>query len=42
MKENIKGQHNKKKYEINIDTVSSAINNIFHFRTINDVYSMNL
>jgi hypothetical protein len=31
-----------KKYERKMDTFSSAIDNMFHTRTINDVYSMNM
>ena len=42
IKDDIKAQRDRKKYERNMDTVSSAINNMFHTRTINDVYSMNM
>ena len=40
IKDDIKAQRDRKKYERKFDTVSSAINNMFHTRTINDVYSM--
>ena len=42
IKDDIKAQRERKKYERKMDTVSSAINNMFHTRTINDVYAMNL
>ena len=42
IKDDIKAQRDRKKYERKFDTVSSAINNMFHTRTINDVYSMNM
>ena len=42
IKDDIKAQRERRKYERKMDTVSSAINNMFHTRTINDVYSMNL
>ena len=40
--DDIKAQRQRKKYERNIDTVAGAINNMYHTRTINDVYAMNL
>ena len=42
IKDAVAGQRERKKYERKMDTVSSAINNMFHTRTINDVYSMNM
>ena len=42
IKDDIKAQRDRKKYERKFDTVFSAINNMFHTRTINDVYSMNM
>ena len=42
IKDDIKAQRDRKKYERKFDTVSSAINNMFHTWTINDVYSMNM
>ena len=42
IKDDIKAQRDRKKYERKFDTFSSAINNMFHTRTINDVYSMNM
>ena len=42
IKDEIIAQRERKKYERKMDTVSSAINNMYHTRTINDVYSMNM
>ena len=42
IKDAVAGQRERKKYERKFDTVASAINNMFHTRTINDVYSMNM
>ena len=40
--DDIKAERQRKKYERRIDTVENAINNMYHTRTINDVYAMNL
>ena len=40
--DDIKVERQRKKYERHIDTVENAINNMYHIRSINDVYSMNL
>jgi hypothetical protein len=42
IKDDSKAQRERKKYERKMDTVSSAINNMFHTRTLNDLYSMNM
>ena len=40
--DDIKAQRQRKKYERRLDTVENAINSMYHTRTINDVYAMNL
>ena len=40
--DDVKAQRQRKKYERHLDTVENAINNMYHTRTITDVYAMNL
>lgn len=42
IKDDVKGQRERRKFERKFETVSSAINNMFHTRTLNDVNSLNL
>ena len=42
IRDDVKEQRQRKKYERRLDTVEGAINNMYHTRTITDVYAMNL
>ena len=42
IRDDVKEQRQRKKYERRLDTVEGAINNMFHTRSITDVYAMNL
>ena len=41
IKDDVKGQRERRKFERKFETVSSAINNMFHTRTLNDVRLLN-
>jgi hypothetical protein len=40
--DDVKAERQRKKYERRLDTVEGAINNMYHTRSITDVYGMNL
>lgn len=40
--DDVKAQRQRKKYERRLDSVENAINNMYHTRSITDVYAMNL